>query len=57
MEHVVQLIEHVRRDFAKGDSTLATCFNIKTAFRHRVACKASGENGQSGPLELTLSVH
>ena len=57
MEQVVQLVEHVRRDFSKGDSTLATFFTIKTAFRHNVACKAPSQNGQSGLLELTLSVH
>ena len=32
MEHVVRLIEHVKKNFAKGDSTLETFFDIKRAF-------------------------
>ena len=32
MEQNVQLVEHVKKFFAKGDSTLATFFDIKRAF-------------------------
>ena len=32
MEQNVQLVEHVKKNFAKGDYSLATFFDIKRAF-------------------------